>query len=255
MNNTFKNQHVLITGGSSGIGAELVRRLSAAGASVTNWDIQPPTSSAPGVAWHDVDCTDYAAIDSAAGNLTTVHAVIHCAGVLHTGALTEVAPHLLARMVHVNLLGTVNIAHALLPHLQKTGGSLVLLASVSAFAGAPEFGTYAATKAAVYSLAQTLRLEQTGRGVHIGVVVPNFVDTPMLNAENRARGTLTRSRSMFLKIGTVEMVAGGILRGIERRQFLIYTHWRSRLVYLMSRYAAWSSHVLTLHTWRQAQKR
>lgn len=260
---TFQNQVWLITGGAGGIGIETAKLLIGAGARVMLWDIHPDALEAVaekiGADCAVVDCTDYDqlqnAVQSAKSTYGMIHGVVHCAGILHTGMFLDLSPTKMANIVRVNLTGTVNVAHACLPYLIESAGHLILLGSISAFQGAPEFATYGATKAAVYNLAQALRVELTGKGVHVGVVSPNFVNTNMLNPENRANGAMTRSKSIFLKIYEADEIARAIMRGIQKRRFNIFTDWRGALIYYMSRYSAWSGYFLTLKTWRDAQKR
>lgn len=259
---TFQNQVWIITGGAGGIGIETAKLFIGAGARVILWDIHADSlqtvAEKIGADCAVVDCTDYDqiqnAIQSAKSTYGIIHGVVHGAGILHTGAFLELSPAKMAHIVTVNLTGTVNVAHACLPYLAESGGHLILLGSISAFQGAPEFATYGATKAAVYNLAQALRVELTGQGVHIGVVSPNFVNTNMLNAENRAHGAMTRSKSIFLKIYEADEIARAIMRGIQKRRFNIFTDWRGWLIHFMSRYVAWSGHFLTVKTWHDAQK-
>jgi 3-dehydrosphinganine reductase len=249
---------VLITGGASGIGLATAHRLKQAGVDLILWDIDETALKAAaqtlGVDSALVDCTRYDQIKTALAAVNTLDAVIHCAGILHTGLFEATAPATHARTIDVNLTGTLHMAHAVLPYLRQSKGSLILIASVSGFYGIPEFASYAASKAAVLNVAQGLRVELAGSGVHIGVVVPNLVDTPMLSAENRQHASLTNAQSPFLKVYTADDIAQTIERGLKRQQFMIFPDWRSYLVYFVSRYAAWMGHWLTRRTWEQSKR-
>ena len=259
---TFNNHTWIITGGAGGIGIETAKLLIENGAHVMLWDIHllPLQAIAKeiGADYAVVDCTDYeavsGAIQSAQSAYDRIHGVVHCAGILHTGKFLDADPQKMANIVKINFTGTLNVAHACLPYLIETKGQFIFLGSISGFQGAPEFATYGASKSAVLNFAQAMRVELTGTGVHLGVVCPNFVNTGMLNAENR-KAAMVHSKSVFLKVYEAPDIARSILRGIKGRRFLIYTDWRGWLIYFLSRYFAWTGYFLTVKTWRDAQKR
>ncbi|RMG77567.1 MAG: SDR family oxidoreductase [Chloroflexi bacterium] len=248
----------IITGGASGIGFATAQLLKQYGQHVVIWDVNADQLKIAceqlEVAGELVDCTQYEQLQHAITQIETITGVIHCAGVLRTGLFEDVSIEDHIRMVNINLTGTLLTAKAALPALKKSRGHLILVASVSAFQGPPEFASYAATKAGVYSFAQSLRVELHGSGVHLGVVFPNLVNTPMLNAENRRHAALTNAKSIFLKTYQPEEIAAKIVAGIHKRRFMIFPDWRTRLVYWASRYAAWTGHFLTLKIWQNAKK-
>ncbi|MCS7072426.1 MAG: SDR family oxidoreductase, partial [Anaerolinea sp.] len=191
------------------------------------------------------------AVSTTVERLGALHGVVHCAGIMHTGIFGSLELHKHHEIVHVNLLGTINVTHFVLPELLKTGGSLVIAGSASAFYGAPEFNTYGATKAALLNLAQALRIEYADRGIHIGIVNPSFINTPLLQA-NQHSARLISSRSPLVKIGTPEAVAHAIIDGIEHRQFMIWVDLRSRIVFWLSRYASALAGSLMARSYRKA---
>ncbi len=256
----FANQGVIVTGGASGIGLATARELKARGARVMLWDRDGAalesaarTLNTPCI---EIDITRsadvQAAMDETAAALDGLHIVIHAAGVLRTGAFEMLDIEAQRQMIEINLGGTVTVAHAAVSHLKKTGGSLILLSSVSSFYGAPEFATYGATKAAVFNLAQALRIELASAGVHVGVVAPLFVNSPMLNGNRGA--ALVNSKSLLNHIYTPEQVAQAIVRGLETRRFAIFPGARPRLLYLLSRYFAFLGHSLMSSSWRRSFK-
>jgi len=258
----LQNQFWIITGGAGGIGIETAKLWIQNGARVMLWDIHEPTltkiAGELGADYAVVDCTDNQAIQNAVQSAKSqygmIHGVVHCAGILHTGAFLDMNPQKMANIITINLTGTINTAHACLPYLIESKGHFIFLGSISGFQGAPEFATYGASKAAVFNLAQALRVELVGKGVHLGIVCPNFVNTNMLNTDNR-KAAMVHSKSVFLKIYEAPDIAKAILRGIQKRRFLIYTDWRGWLIYFLSRYFAWMGYPLTIKTWRDAQKR
>lgn len=250
-------QRVIVTGAASGIGLATALLLHQRGARLVLWDrsggvehLAAEMDALP----LKVDVTDAAAVQAAMirshEHLGRVDAVIHSAGLLHAGELTAVSLDAHHQTIAVNLGGTINVAYAALPPLRASKGSLCMLASVSAFAGSPEYSVYGATKAAVLGFGQALRLEESRNGVHIGVVCPLFVRTPMIDGYNGATH-LIRSHSPFFETRLPEQVAPVILAGIEQRRFLITVGWRAQLLYLLSRYGAALVYPITRLTYRQ----
>jgi short-subunit dehydrogenase len=247
----------LITGGASGIGLAAARLLKARGARLALWDVDAAAlrtvaqelDAYPAV----VDVSRHeqvnGAMDETAGQLGGLDGVIHSAGLLRTGLFEAIDLDFQRRMIEVNLFGSVAVAYAALPHLRQTRGTLIFLGSTGGFYGSPEFATYGATKAAVLNLAQALRIEWASAGIHVGVATPLFVSSPMLTAENR-KARLVQSRSPLKHIYTPEQTAEAIVRGIERRQFIIWTGLRPRIIFWLSRYASVIAHPIMRDAWK-----
>ncbi len=258
MSDMFRDRTYIVTGAASGIGRATAQHLHRRGARLSLWDRDAAglAALADDLSAHTqiVDVTNAEAVAAAAStteaHFGALHGVIHCAGILYTGLFEQMPLDEHTRLVGVNLTGTLNVVHHAIPHLKQTGGSLILLGSVSGFIPTPEFATYAATKAAVYSLAQSLRIELDGTGIHLGIANPLFVQTPMLDERVR-RTRSVNSRSAFVRIYTPNDIAQSLIRGIERRQFMIWNGQRARIIYWLSRYAAWSAHALASFTWRR----
>jgi short-subunit dehydrogenase len=260
MGDVFRDQPFLVTGAASGIGLATARLLAERGARLALWDrnadaLEEAADELQAAYFRPCDVSLADSLERAFAltieRLGALRGVVHCAGLMHTGLFGSLELHRHHEIVNVNLLGTINVTHRVLPELLKTGGSLVLAGSASAFYGAPEFNTYGATKAALLNLAQALRIEYAGRGIHIGIVNPLFIDTPLLQA-NQHSARLISSRSPLVRIGTPEAVARAILDGIERRRFMIWVDTRSRLVFWLSRYASALAGPLMARSYRRA---
>lgn len=248
----------VVTGAASGIGLATARLLKTHGVKLSLWDrsadaLQKAADELDAQAVL-VDVTQPESVAAALAQsieyLGKLDGLIHAAGILNAGLFEQKSLDSHRGVVEVNLFGTVNVAHAALPHLRLSRGSLVMMASSSAFYGAPEYAVYGATKAAILSFAQSLRLELEGTGVHIGVVSPLFVSSPMIDGYN-GDTHLIRSRSPFFDTRPPEAVAPVILEGIARRRFMIYPGWRPRLLFWMSRYLSFAMHPLTRMTYKQ----
>lgn len=206
------------------------------------WDLQESlaeVASAIGATGARVDVTNarnvttamQTALEMFAAENTPLAGVIHCAGILKTGLLETFDPEVCRAIIDVNLLGTIRIAQAAIPALKPTRGSLILMASVAGFIGVPDYAVYGASKAGVINLAQALRVENATSGVHIGVVCPNTVDTPMVDAQ-------TREGKMVKRFGiphTADDIASVILRALHQRRFMAYPGVSERFLHWLSR--------------------
>lgn len=253
---SFSGKHWIITGGGSGMGLASARLLHSLGATVALWDMNPSvadraaelegTSSVVDVTQPDAVASALSATLAAFGK---IDGVLHAAGIMKTGLVETLDAASQARMITINLGGSAVVAHAVIPALKPTRGSLVLFGSVAAFYGTPEFAAYAASKAGVLSFAQALRIELEDAGVHVGVFCPHFVKTPMIGGDNKDASFINQ-KSIFVTQHEPEAMAKAIVHGIAARQFLIVPSWRERLIYAMSRYAEFTGHLLMKQNWK-----
>lgn len=184
-----------ITGASSGIGAALARELAAHGwtvaVSARREDALNELCAARPDALHayPLDVTDRpacaAVADTIAADLGPIDLAVFNAGI---GARFN-ARHFDAddvnRRMNVNYGGTVNGIGAVLPAMLERGaGRIALTASVAGYRGLPGAAPYAASKAAMIALAESLHLDLAGTGVAVSVICPGYVTTP-LTADNR----------------------------------------------------------------------
>ena len=247
MGDAFRDRCFVVTGAASGIGAATVELLRSRGATVATVD-------RAGEVDHRADVTDAGAVREAFSHVADehghIHGVVHSAGILATGAFADLDVERQLAIVNVNLGGSVSVAHAALPHLRRTRGSLVMMGSASGFQGPPEYATYGATKAGVIALAQSLRIELEDDGVHIATCNPLFTSTPMLGRPEDGAALL---RSMGA-VHTAEEVAAAILRGIERRRAMIVPGLKPKALLFASNWLGGLGHPLMRLTWRRSRR-
>lgn len=210
----------VVTGASSGIGAATVRRLRAEG-----WEVLAVARRAERLAALaaetgaetlvvDVTSDDDVARLAEAASAAPLHAVVNNAG----GALglDPVAEGSLAEwraMYEVNVLGTLRVTQALLPHLRASGrGDVVLLTSTAGHGTYPGGGGYVAAKHAERTIAETLRLELVGEPVRVIEVAPGMVATEEFSLV-RFRGDRARAEAVYAGVAeplTADDVADAI---------------------------------------------
>jgi NAD(P)-dependent dehydrogenase (short-subunit alcohol dehydrogenase family) len=170
---------VLVTGGSSGLGAAVVAAVQDAGDTALVLDRQPPQSSR--TAHHVVDLADTRAAEAAVRSLVDAHGgrldgVVTAAGIDRCGRLADVEAKEWEHVVAVNLLGTAAVARAALPYLEAAGGRLITVASTLGLRALSDATAYCASKFGVVGFTRALAAEMAGR-VGVTLLIPGGMST------------------------------------------------------------------------------
>lgn len=186
---------VVITGGASGLGFATGKALTGRGARVALLDRDADAVHAAaqslggdtlGIA---ADICDAAAVAEAIAHvndrLGAIDVVMAGAGITGWGPALLIDRTDWERTIETNVLGTWRTVNAALPHLVRSKGYLLIVASGFAASPGPAVSAYAASKAAVESLGRSLRIELAHHGVDVGVAYYSFLDTPMVDAIER----------------------------------------------------------------------
>ncbi len=181
----IRNSIALVTGANRGIGRELVGALLAAGAAKVYAAIRGPNSADPNadprIVPLQLDVTDRARVQAVSNEAADATLLINNAGVLDFGDILETPIDKLARNFETNFYGTLNMARAFAPVIEHNGGgAIVNILTLVALASMPGLAVYNASKAAAWSMTQSLRATLAGRNVAVFGVFPGAVDTDML---------------------------------------------------------------------------
>ena len=181
---TIKGKTVLVTGANRGIGRALVAEALARGAKRVYAGTRRPLSHPDDrLTPLSLDVTSAAQIQAAAGQVESLDMLINNAGIALPDDLTD--PAVLERHLAVNLFGTHAVTQAFLPALTRSRGVIVNILSVNALAPMPfVIPAYSVSKAAAFSLTQSLRARVAGQGVRVHAVLPGPVDTDMLRGSD-----------------------------------------------------------------------
>jgi 3-dehydrosphinganine reductase len=224
--------HAIVTGGSSGIGLALVRRLAAAGHQVSVLALDDadlarlrddPPPGERRVRTEGVDVADRGQVEAAIAQVTADQGpcglLFTCAGIVRPGRFLDLEPAEFERHIAVNQLGTLWPVRAVVPTMVARGrGSIAMVASFAGVLGVYGYSAYAPTKYAVRGLAETLRTELKPHGVHVSCVFPTDVDTPGLAAEEPLKPPELRALSGTARTQSADEVAAAILAGVARRR-------------------------------------
>jgi 2-keto-3-deoxy-L-fuconate dehydrogenase len=176
---------VVVTGAASGIGLAVAERIIANGGRVAALDVAvepPPGLDAP---YLPVDVRDAdrvrAAVDEAARRLDGLDGVACCAGIAIRGTVETASLEHWRDHFDVNVLGTVTVVRAAIPHLRAAGGgAVVTIGSNLGVVAQPNHAAYCATKGAILSLTQAMAIDLAGDGIRVNSVSPGPTRTPML---------------------------------------------------------------------------
>ena len=199
---TIEGKSVLVTGANRGLGQALLEEALRRGATRVYAGTRQPLAHPDGrVTPLTLDITDPTQVQRAAETVGSLDILVNNAGVALPDELSDRA--VLERHLAVNLFGTWSVTEAFLPLLTRTGGAVVNVVSVAALAAVPVLPAYSISKAAIFSLSQSLRALFAGRGVSVYAVMAGPIDTDMV-------------RALDIPKTSPESVARGIFDGVER---------------------------------------
>ncbi|MEO6395660.1 MAG: SDR family NAD(P)-dependent oxidoreductase [Devosia sp.] len=227
MSEAQSRRRAWITGAGSGIGRALAKRLAQQG-----WDVAISARSArdldslaaevPGrISAFLLDVTDATAnaatVEAIEQNLGALDLVVLNAGSYFPVRATSFSAENFRKTIDVNLLGTSYGLAAILPRMVvRRSGHIAIMASVAGFVGLPNASSYAATKAALNAMSESLKVELEPHNVTLTVINPGFVKTP---------ATDKNDFTMPWLIGTDEAI-DAIINGLERKKYEIIFPWQ-----------------------------
>jgi NAD(P)-dependent dehydrogenase (short-subunit alcohol dehydrogenase family) len=257
----WKGKNAYVSGGSSGIGFAVAQELLSRGCSVvliardaarlansrgrllrfTGMAADsPPSDTAGPVRILSLDVSDHEAVIQALGNCFDIYGepdiVVNCAGMAYPDYFEKIPYDVFRKTMDTNLGGVWNILSALVPRMiERKTGIIVSVSSIAGFLGVFGYAAYSASKFAVFGLMEVLRGELKPHGIRVHVLCPPDTDTPQLAQEDATKPPETRAVSGNGGIMQPFEVAEALVRGIERKRFVIIPGFFGNFTYLMSR--------------------
>jgi NAD(P)-dependent dehydrogenase (short-subunit alcohol dehydrogenase family) len=213
----------VVTGAGSGMGQVTAARLVAEGWDVHGWDLLP--GEVEGVRWTAVDVSAIDQVRNAASGISSCDLLFNAAGIAPNGLASEMPADQWARVVAVDLIGTFFCCQALYPALVSCKGVVINVASTRAYRPAPGRSAYAAAKAGVVMLTQSLGLEWAPHGVRVIAIAPGYVRTPLVQAlldNGGLRADLIVERTPLGRMAEPEEIADLVL-ALTRPAFAFMT--------------------------------
>jgi 3-oxoacyl-[acyl-carrier protein] reductase len=214
----FEGRTAIVTGGASGLGREVARRIVAEGGRVVLWDMQADWANEAkedvgAVAAIAFSVADNAAVERATEEsmslLGRIDILVNSAGI--TGATAPVEAYPIdswLNVIDVNLNGLFYCCRAVVPHMVANGyGRIVNVSSVAGKEGNPNASAYSASKAAVIGLTKSLGKELATRGVIANAVTPATFESPILEQLPKSQVEYMLSKIPMGRLGEVRETA------------------------------------------------
>lgn len=248
----FDGKRVYITGGSSGIGLATALLLASSGAHVAIFARNlekleaalarieaARVSRGQGFHCQSMDVSDHAdvsaKIERAAAEFGIPDILIHCAGIADAGYFEDTSYEAFDNVIRTNLYGTRNVAASLLPYMKEKGGHIVIVSALAGLVSVFGWGSYSASKFAQVGFSECLRPDLRRYNIAVSVFCPGEVQTPLsdhlLGISPPETTALAETSSKFLKAISPEKAAEELLKGVEKKKFLILAGNMSRIFY------------------------
>jgi len=245
----FNNKLVLITGGSSGIGLALAKKLAALGANVyilarsadkLQIALAEITASAQNPAQTlgalQADVAQRKQVEEVLRQFAGEHGapdlLVNSAGYSYPQTFLETPAEMFSDQMDVNYFGTVNVIRAILPGmLARKSGYIVNICSLAGLFSFYGYTSYSGSKYAVRGFTDGLRSELIHSGVRIALCYPPDTDTPGMAVENLTKPEVTRIASSVGTLEPPEKVADAIIKGIRRNKYKIMIGFTNRALY------------------------
>ena len=248
----FSNKLAFITGGSSGIGFALARKLFSYGANLiiiarnsakledARRDIELFGVS-PGqfIQCLSADVSSSAdlshVIPQAIKEFGTPDILINSAGIISCDYFGNISYDSFDAVMKINLYGTRNMIAEVLPAMKKRGGHIIIISSAAGLMGMYGYTAYGTSKFALVGFAECLRGELKQQGIHLTIVCPPEVDTPMLLDEMKTISSEIRILKNMSGQLKPEFVAVQVLRAIVRKKFMVVPGFRAKWLWYTQR--------------------
>ncbi len=256
----FKDKVVLVTGASSGIGRALVSEALQQGAfvvlaarsladmqkAVEGYDKNRFMIVKTDVA-KESDCARL--LEKATTRFGRLDVLINNAGVSMRALFADAELSVLERLMQVNFWGAVYCTKYALPHLLRSGGSVVGVSSIAGYKGLPARSGYSASKFALQGFLECLRIENRKTGLHVLIACPGFTSSNIrktaLSKDGSMQGEFPREEA---KMMPPETVACHILRAVaKRKRTLVLTRQGRLTVWLSKFFPAWTDKLVYDH--------
>ena len=209
---------VLVTGGSSGIGAAIAQVFAsngdlvvATGATKEEVERAQVPSESTAISFQELDVRDGSAVQACIDEIDSLDVLVNCAGVIRRNAEHE--PEVFADVIDINLNGSMRVCTAAREKLKQRKGCIINTASMLSFFGGGLVPGYSASKGGIAQLTKSLAIAYAPDGIRVNAVAPGWIATQLTQAlqEDRTRSEAILSRTPLGRWGEPADVAGPVL--------------------------------------------
>jgi 3-oxoacyl-[acyl-carrier protein] reductase len=221
MTDEFKDQVVIVTGGSRGIGAAIVQRFAACGAKVffsyhQHEEAAAALATATGAEKIQCSQTDSAAVDAAVAHVQKqagkIDALVNNAGITSDQFVMMMATDDWQRVLDTNLTGAFRWAKAVTrPMLMARRGVIINISSISGLIGVPGQANYSASKGGLIAFTRSLAAELASKNIRVNCVIPGFIETDMTAKMPRDIKRANVERTPVKRLGKPEEIAAAVM--------------------------------------------
>jgi NAD(P)-dependent dehydrogenase (short-subunit alcohol dehydrogenase family) len=232
----------LVTGGASGMGQIIARRLAGQGAKVAIFDVNTQgltdtAAEAENITGFHCDISSLedveAKVAAVAASLGPIDLLVHCAALMPSHQLIDHTHEGMETLFRINYFGTTYMVRAVLPAMLERGhGRIIAFGSIAGIALVPKMGGYCATKAAVNAYMEVLQNEIRDSGVRAHLVCPPAVNTPLVDQTlaSDSPGSIREAKEKG-RLADPEKIIDAIEKGVRKDKDIIYPG-EARLLYL-----------------------
>jgi NAD(P)-dependent dehydrogenase (short-subunit alcohol dehydrogenase family) len=215
----------IVTGGASGLGLAVVKRLAQKGMTVAMVDVSEENGRQQEkllveqgfpVSFFQSDVTNQGqarkTVELIVEKLKTVSILVNAAGIIRRTPHVSVTDQELTGVISVNLNGTVYMCQSVYPYMMKNGGAIVNFASMLAHYGSKNLLSYAASKGGIVQITKCLAVDWASDGIRVNAVSPGYIETPLSEGATKDPAFNERilSRTPQRRYGKPEEVASVI---------------------------------------------
>lgn len=248
-----KEKLALVTGGSSGIGFALAKKLVLEGSDVCllarDFDkLQKAKQTLSDLSVRkdqhihilSADVTHHESLAHTLSEWTSEFGIpdllINSAGVVYPGYFQELEVETFHWQMEINYFGTLHVLKCIIPGMiQRGSGTVVNISSLAGFIGIFGYSGYGASKYAVRGLSDVLRAEMKPLGIQVSIVFPPDTETPQLEFDNEHKPIETKILASNSSVLTANQVASAILKGIRKGRYVIIPGLEGKFIYFLIR--------------------
>lgn len=240
----FYGKHVVITGGSSGLGLAVAKMMIRQGArlSIIARNVEKLESAKKEILIKHIDgivniySADVSRIDilhdvfrKMSETSGAPDVLFNSAGILREGYFETIPDGTFREVMETNFFGILNSIRAALPYIKKQKGRIINISSVAGMLGVFGYTPYCSSKFAINGLTEALRFELKPVGVRIHLVCPPEFDSPMVDALNKTRTPENKAHVQTIPPYDIDTIVRDIFRGLKKDRYLIIPGLQTRL--------------------------